>query len=272
MAVLPASSALVHDVAPADAWRRGRRRLGSLLLRSGRRFGGWGLTGVRSWSSGSRRRSGLGGRGCGRRRRPALRTFARWCWVRGCGRRRVVRLWRALRRAAPDLAPPPCPVVEGNSARGTRACSASRGRSGCAAGCAPPRVCKALAGGAAEVGRLLDRQHVGGADVVLRLGAEVEVESDRLAQVRLQMPSDRVAGDPADHLADQKALGVGVVAVRLAGRPPRRLLGERRRHQAPIEHRPGAAAVGGWRRVRSGGSVSQRKGMPALPRCANSGQ
>ena len=33
--------------------------------------------------------------------------------------------------------------------------------------------------GAAEVGRLLDGEHVGGADVMLGFGAEVEVEVDR---------------------------------------------------------------------------------------------
>ena len=93
--------------------------------------------------------------------------------------------------------------------------------------------------GAAEVGWLLDGEHVGGAEVVFGLRAEMEIEADRFAEVGLEVAADRVSGDAADDLADQEALGVGVIAMTVAQRPPGFLFGQGGGHQIPVEERSG---------------------------------
>ena len=77
--------------------------------------------------------------------------------------------------------------------------------------------------------------------------ADVHVGAERAGDLVAEQPSRRGPGDPADHLADQEAEGVDVVAVGGAGRPPGILSGQRGGHGRPVQHgaRREPAADGG---------------------------
>ena len=109
--------------------------------------------------------------------------------------------------------------------------------------------------------------------VVLGPGADVEVGAERPGDLLGEELADGgAAGDPADDLADEVALGEGVVAGRGAGLPQRRLRGEERGRLLPVVEvglldrllpSPDSPAV--W-------AMRWRTSMASLPLAANSGQ
>src|SRR6185295_12727792 len=82
------------------------------------------------------------------------------------------------------------------------------------------------------------REEVGAALVVLGPEPDVEVDARGAREALAEICPDGLAGDAADHLADQEALSIDVVTMAPAGFPPRRLGGERRCHRVPLRPRP----------------------------------
>ena len=80
------------------------------------------------------------------------------------------------------------------------------------------------------------RHHVGAAPVELGRQADEELDARGTGDLVPQIGPERLAGDAPNHFAEQESLRVHVVAVTRAGRPPRRLGGERVRHDLPAQH------------------------------------
>ena len=83
---------------------------------------------------------------------------------------------------------------------------------------------------------------------------------------------DGGAGDPTHHLADQVALGDGVVARRGARLPPRLLGGQQRGALLPVGQVLGPHRLGPARAGRRCGAIRWRTSTCSLPPAANSGQ
>ena len=130
----------------------------------------------------------------------------------------------------------------------------------------------APANAASELGRRLERGHVGGALLLGGAEADVDVGAERLRDLLAEEAADAAPVDAAHELADQPAEGERVIA--RAGRA--------RTHgsaaaSAVAHRRPSRRASSGGSGARSAGrparcESSQRTGIASLPRCANSGQ
>ena len=80
--------------------------------------------------------------------------------------------------------------------------------------------------------------------VVLVRGADLEVGTERARDLVADELLERFAGDPAEHLADQVAVGEGVIARRGARLPPRRLSARGGRSTSPSRRCPRCANGG----------------------------
>src|SRR6185369_17325794 len=94
------------------------------------------------------------------------------------------------------------------------------------------------------------RHHIGTATVELRADADEEVYAGGAADLLTQIGAERLAGDPSHDLADQESLRVDVIAVAGTRLPPRRLGGERLRHDVPVTPRARRQRAGNGRQRR----------------------
>ena len=116
------------------------------------------------------------------------------------------------------------------------------------------------------------RDHVRDPVVLARREADVEVGIERLGDLAVEELADRLAGDAPDDLADEVALGHGVVARPGAGLPPRRLGGEPAWCTGPSRPAPRRCRGSSQPERPAVWPMTWRTSTRSLPLAANSGQ